>query len=121
MKTPSTGNAMPTNSSSEAKSTDYTHLAASPPMAKENHKANNHIETDNDALTSLTGRSKHSTANIDIMLPNEQGQGDRLEAEETGGSSAKTKKRRSRIVSNLFVAQIVPTPHPSKPMKVFII
>ena len=106
MKTPSTNNEMPPNSSPEAESTDYTHLAASPPMAKENHKADSHIETDNDALTSLTGRSKRTAPNVDIMLPNEQGQGDRLEAEKSGGKTAKTKTRRRRTVSNLFVAQL---------------
>jgi len=106
MKTPSTDNAIPTNRSPEPVSTDYTHLAASPPMAKEKHKTDSHIETDNDALTSLTGRSKHTVPNVDIMLPNEQEQGDRLEAEKSGGVTAKTKTIRRRTVSNLFVAQL---------------
>ena len=40
------------------------------------------------------------------MLPNEQEQGDRLEAEKSGGVTAKTKTIRRRTVSNLFVAQL---------------
>ena len=106
MKTPSTDNAIPTNRSPEPVSTDYTHLAASPPMAKEKHKTDSHIETDNDALTSLTGRSKRTAPNVDIMLPNEQGQSDSLESEQSGSSSIKSRTRRSRTVSNLFIAQL---------------
>ncbi|MGB2108247.1 MAG: hypothetical protein ACPHZ5_08705 [Candidatus Puniceispirillum sp.] len=106
MKTPSKDNEMPTNRNPESVSTDYTQLAASSPIANENHEADSHIETDNDALTSLTGRSKRTAPNVDIMLPNEQGQGDRVEAEKSVGSTIKATTRRSRTISNLFDAQL---------------
>ena len=106
MKTPSKDNEMPTNRSPESVSTDYTQLAASSPIVNENHEADSHIETDDDALTSLTGRSKRTAPNIEIMLPNEQGQGDRVKAEKSGSSSIKSRTRRSRTVSNLFIAQL---------------
>jgi len=106
MKTPSTDNKLPTNRSPNSVSTDYTQLAASSPTANENYEADSHIETDNDALTSLTGRSKRTAPNVDIMLPNEQGQSDSLESEQSGSSSIKSRTRRSRTVSNLFIAQL---------------
>ena len=88
-------------------STDYTNVVAPQPEVKKNYPTSHSVETDDDALTSLAGRSKHTTPDVGIMSPDDQEQDNEVTTtDKTISPRVNAEVIRNRNVSNLFVAQL---------------
>ncbi|MDB2390081.1 hypothetical protein N9X12_02535 [Alphaproteobacteria bacterium] len=105
MKVPSENTDASLKENFDKVTTDHSNVLAS--QAKAKNKTSFGIETDNDAVTSLAGRHKHTTPDINIMLPDESAKPNEVTTEDKiTKSPMNTNEIRKRNISNLFVAQL---------------
>ena len=91
----------------EKTSKEYKNIVASEPRTKNNSQSDIKIVTDNDVLTSMAGKNKHTTPIVGIMSSDEQEQTDEvIPTDNAIGASVYDDAIPNRNISNLFVAQL---------------